>query len=98
MRQCYHYHSLTNLRYKHTQVLVQAEDRAHRIGQKDSVVVHYLVARKTADDHIWPLIQNKLEVLGKVGLSDDKLDDTKMSYQKVLWKASFLIICILVLI
>lgn len=63
---------------------MQAEDRAHRIGQQDSVVVHYLVARNTADDHIWPLIQNKLEVLGKVGLSDDKLDKSKMSYQKVL--------------
>lgn len=66
------------------QVLVQAEDRAHRIGQEDSVMVQYLVARKTADDHIWPLIQSKLEVLGKVGLSDDKLDNSKMSFQKVL--------------
>lgn len=81
---------MTNLRYQHTQILVQAEDRAHRIGQKDSVVVHYLVARNTADDHIWPLIQNKLEVLGKVGLSDDKLDASKMSYQKVMWEATSL--------
>ncbi|XP_050712346.1 SWI/SNF-related matrix-associated actin-dependent regulator of chromatin subfamily A-like protein 1 isoform X2 [Eriocheir sinensis] len=63
-------------------ILVQAEDRVHRIGQKDSVVVQYLVARNTADDHIWPLIQDKLEVLGKVGLSDDKLDMAEMSYQK----------------
>ena len=32
---------------------MQAEDRAYRIGQKNSVVVHYLLARKTADDYLW---------------------------------------------
>ncbi|PIO58140.1 hypothetical protein TELCIR_20430, partial [Teladorsagia circumcincta] len=45
--------------------LLQAEDRAHRVGQKDSVFVQYLVARNTADDVIWPLIQQKLDVLGQ---------------------------------
>lgn len=34
-------------------VLVQAEDRAHRIGQNDSVVVHYLLAKGTSDDTVW---------------------------------------------
>lgn len=52
-------------------ILVQAEDRAHRIGQQDSVNVHYLVATGTSDDHIWPMIQQKLNVLGKAGLSKD---------------------------
>ncbi|XP_067021741.1 SWI/SNF-related matrix-associated actin-dependent regulator of chromatin subfamily A-like protein 1 isoform X1 [Acropora muricata] len=54
--------------------LVQAEDRVYRIGQKNSVNIHYLVAKKTADDYLWPLIQNKLEVLGKAGLSEEELD------------------------
>ncbi|VDK46193.1 unnamed protein product [Cylicostephanus goldi] len=46
--------------------LLQAEDRAHRVGQKDSVFVQYLIARNTADDIIWPLVQRKLDVLGQV--------------------------------
>ncbi|XP_015909401.2 SWI/SNF-related matrix-associated actin-dependent regulator of chromatin subfamily A-like protein 1 [Parasteatoda tepidariorum] len=52
-------------------ILTQAEDRAHRIGQEDSVVVQYLVAKGTADDDIWPLVQLKLDVLNKAGLSKD---------------------------
>lgn len=33
--------------------MIQAEDRAHRIGQTDNVNVHYLLARGTTDDRIW---------------------------------------------
>uniref|UniRef100_A0A1B6KTZ9 SWI/SNF-related matrix-associated actin-dependent regulator of chromatin subfamily A-like protein 1 n=1 Tax=Graphocephala atropunctata TaxID=36148 RepID=A0A1B6KTZ9_9HEMI len=51
--------------------LAQAEDRVHRIGQEDCVVVKYLIAKGTADDYLWPLIQAKLEVLNKAGLSKD---------------------------
>ena len=35
------------------QHLIQAEDRAYRIGQKNSVTVLYLIAKETADDYIW---------------------------------------------
>ena len=58
-------------------VLTQAEDRAHRIGQTDIVSIQYLVARDTADDVIWPLIQNKLNVLNKAGLSKDNFGDSE---------------------
>lgn len=64
------------------QVLMQAEDRVHRIGQQDSVTIQYLIARNTADDYIWPLIQHKLSVLGKAGLSKDNFGDTDMHVLK----------------
>lgn len=35
------------------QVLIQAEDRVHRIGQTNNVNIHYLVAKGSADDHLW---------------------------------------------
>ncbi|KAK7473353.1 hypothetical protein BaRGS_00035401 [Batillaria attramentaria] len=64
-------------------ILVQAEDRAHRLGQQDSVLVYYLVAQKTADDYIWPLVQNKLQVLGKAGLAKDDFRETDTSHMKL---------------
>ncbi|EGG19971.1 SNF2-related domain-containing protein [Cavenderia fasciculata] len=46
-------------------VLRQAEDRVHRIGQKNEVNIHYLIGKGTLDDRIWPMICNKLEVIGE---------------------------------
>ena len=45
------------------------------IGQTDSVIVRYLVATGTADDHLWTLISQKLDVLNKAGLSKDNFMD-----------------------
>ncbi|XP_030614198.1 SWI/SNF-related matrix-associated actin-dependent regulator of chromatin subfamily A-like protein 1 isoform X2 [Archocentrus centrarchus] len=56
-------------------VLIQAEDRVHRIGQTSSVNIHYLVAKGTADDHLWPMIQEKMNVLEQVGLSESNLSE-----------------------
>ncbi|KAA0201553.1 hypothetical protein HAZT_HAZT005449 [Hyalella azteca] len=63
-------------------ILVQAEDRVHRLGQRDCVDIHYLVARNTADDYIWPMVQEKLNILGKAGLSKDDFSDSEALYQK----------------
>nr|XP_019945745.1 PREDICTED: SWI/SNF-related matrix-associated actin-dependent regulator of chromatin subfamily A-like protein 1 [Paralichthys olivaceus] len=54
-------------------VLIQAEDRVHRIGQTNNVNIHYLVAKGTADDHLWPMIQGKMNILKQVGLSESNL-------------------------
>ncbi|XP_036965140.1 SWI/SNF-related matrix-associated actin-dependent regulator of chromatin subfamily A-like protein 1 [Acanthopagrus latus] len=56
-------------------VLIQAEDRVHRIGQTSNVNIHYLVAKGSADDHLWPMIQEKMNVLEQVGLSESNLSD-----------------------
>ena len=40
-------------------MLNQAEDRAHRIGQKNSVNIYYMNGRGTVDDQIFELLHNK---------------------------------------
>ena len=42
--------------------LEQCEDRAHRIGQHDTVHVHYLVAKGTLDEWIWAALAHKVGV------------------------------------
>lgn len=44
-------------------VMIQAEDRAHRIGQVKSVNIHYLFGPNTLDEYIWPKIQGKLNIV-----------------------------------
>nr|XP_006636786.2 PREDICTED: SWI/SNF-related matrix-associated actin-dependent regulator of chromatin subfamily A-like protein 1 [Lepisosteus oculatus]XP_015214755.1 PREDICTED: SWI/SNF-related matrix-associated actin-dependent regulator of chromatin subfamily A-like protein 1 [Lepisosteus oculatus]XP_015214756.1 PREDICTED: SWI/SNF-related matrix-associated actin-dependent regulator of chromatin subfamily A-like protein 1 [Lepisosteus oculatus]XP_015214757.1 PREDICTED: SWI/SNF-related matrix-associated actin-de len=60
-------------------VLIQAEDRVHRIGQTSSVNIHYLVAKGTADDYLWPMIQGKMNVLEQAGLSEANLSENAES-------------------
>ncbi|KAH3759633.1 chromatin-remodeling complex ATPase chain [Pelomyxa schiedti] len=45
--------------------LRQAEDRIHRIGQRNAVTIQYLIARNTVDEMIWELIERKLDVVGQ---------------------------------
>ena len=61
--------------------IVQAEDRAHRIGQKNAVNVQFLVAKDTVDDIMWGSVANKLETLGVVldGVRGDALEMKKCS-------------------
>ncbi|KAJ8680973.1 hypothetical protein QAD02_016760 [Eretmocerus hayati] len=63
-------------------ILCQAEDRVHRIGQSDNVVIRYLLAKETADDHLWPQIQKKIDILNEVGLDQNlNLDQADIENQ-----------------
>lgn len=44
----------------------QAADRAHRIGQKNPVIVHRLIAKDTVEERILLLQKSKLELAGSV--------------------------------
>ena len=56
---------------------MQAEDRVYRIGQKNSVLIQYLCAKGTADDELWPLVNEKLDILSKAGLTKECLSEAK---------------------
>ncbi|MGL5958289.1 MAG: DEAD/DEAH box helicase, partial [Phocaeicola sp.] len=50
----------------------QAEDRAHRIGQKDSVTCYYFLGRRTIDERVYKIIQEKKNVANAItGATDD---------------------------
>lgn len=54
------------LYYTHS-IMIQCEDRCHRIGQKsDCVNVHYLYCRGTADDFLYQNFVNKSYVVNEV--------------------------------
>ena len=41
-------------------MMVQAEDRAHRIGQKSSVNCHYLLGENSLDDILYRNLEKKI--------------------------------------
>ena len=46
-------------------LLLQAEDRAHRIGQQNHVSVYYLIAQNTFDQVLWSIIRKKINVVSR---------------------------------
>ena len=45
--------------------LAQAEDRCHRIGQKDVVLVEYFIAHKTIESKIAQSLLNKINIINQ---------------------------------
>lgn len=41
------------------------------------MLIEYLIAKGTADDHLWNIVQSKLNTLNKVGLSEDNFKNTE---------------------
>lgn len=66
--------------------LAQAEDRCHRIGQKDSVNIYHLLAERTVEEDIASLLDGKRKVLdsvldGKVTEDDSLLTELINKYK-----------------
>jgi len=57
----------------------QCEDRAHRIGQKDSVQCIYFLGRDTIDTHIYNVIQEKRETAMQIVGDDNEVIENEVN-------------------
>jgi SWI/SNF-related matrix-associated actin-dependent regulator 1 of chromatin subfamily A len=57
-------------------ILIQAEDRCHRIGQQANVRCLYIIAQGTLDGVLWMLLQQKFQALGEFVEGKDSMDIT----------------------
>ena len=46
--------------------LIQAEDRIHRIGQKNCVLSTYIIGKQTIDEWMLITLENKMKIVGKI--------------------------------
>lgn len=53
----------------------QCEDRAHRIGQKDSVTCYYFLGRRTIDEKVYKIIQAKKDIANAVTGSTENIQE-----------------------
>lgn len=53
----------------------QCEDRAHRIGQKDSVTAYYFLGRNTIDEKIYQIIQTKKDMANTITGSTEQVEE-----------------------
>jgi SWI/SNF-related matrix-associated actin-dependent regulator 1 of chromatin subfamily A len=63
--------------------LKQAESRAHRYGQKNSVFVYYLTFNNTIEYVVWKTIQSKLGVVSAT-LGDDEMEIFDSIYREMI--------------
>ena len=53
----------------------QAEDRAYRIGQKETVNIYYMLIDDTIDTLIWSILNNKKKIIGTIMGEDEIINE-----------------------
>lgn len=66
----------------------QAEDRAHRNGQKNAVTCTYLLGQGTIDEYMYELIQTKKDIANGVTGTIENVEEKKVSTQEMLYNAA----------
>lgn len=66
----------------------QAEDRAHRNGQKNAVNCVYLLGKDTIDEYLYNLIQTKKIIANGVTGTDDDVEEKTISKQDMIFDAA----------
>lgn len=67
---------------------VQAEDRAHRNGQKNAVNCVYLLGQDTIDEYLYNLIQTKKTIAEGVTGSEDDTQEQRINQQDLIFGAA----------
>ena len=66
----------------------QAEERAHRNGQKNAVNCVYLLGKDTIDEYMYDLIQTKRNISDGVTGTEDNTEERKISTQEMVFNAA----------
>jgi SWI/SNF-related matrix-associated actin-dependent regulator 1 of chromatin subfamily A len=66
----------------------QAEDRAHRNGQKNAVNCVYIVGNDTIDEYMYQLIQTKKGIADGVTGTDDEVEEHKVNESDLIFNAA----------
>jgi SWI/SNF-related matrix-associated actin-dependent regulator 1 of chromatin subfamily A len=66
----------------------QAEDRAHRNGQKDAVNCVYLLGSGTIDEYMYDLIHIKKNISNAVTGTDDVVQEKKVNESDLIFGAA----------
>lgn len=66
----------------------QAEDRAHRNGQKNAVNCVYLLGQDTIDEYLYNLIQTKKDIANGVTGTTDDVEEEKISQTDMVFNAA----------
>ena len=66
----------------------QAEDRAHRNGQKNAVNCVYLLGKDTIDEYMYNLIQQKREISDGVTGTEENTEERKISQADLIFNAA----------